>query len=127
MYVLYLQLQEEMLSAYQQIRGLCDTIRHQHKRNRNHSEESLSSHVEDLQIGLLNESVLELKGLCLSILENGKNCCYSQPETEKLEQKSQMMTLALKQKEAELKKKDEEIVALQSQVRILASIHNLIS
>lgn len=135
-----------MLSAYQQIRSLCSTIRHQEsnlceqlKRARNHSEDSLetsssssSSHVEEissLQIGLLNDSVLELKGLCHSLMQNSKNCpfCSSsgatalehQQKLQTSQHQSEMMTLALKQKESQLKKKDEEIVSLQSQVRII--------
>ena len=136
-----------MLSAYQQIRSLCSTIRHQEsnlceqlKRARNHSEDSLetsssssssSSHVEEissLQIGLLNDSVLELKGLCHSLMQNSKNCpfCSSSTAAAEHQQKlqtsqhqSEMMTLALKQKESQLKKKDEEIVSLQSQVRMI--------
>ena len=141
------QFQEEVLSAYQQIRSLCSTIRHQeqlsHRNNkhraRNHSEDSLdtnstssSSHLEDfqasldiqvasLQIGVLNDSVLELKGLCLNMMQNSQNnghlCHFCNPEAAGTATKqSEMMNLAFKQRETEIKKKDEEIVALQSQV-----------
>ena len=100
------------------------------KRARNHSEESLetssssSSSQEDftsgssLQIGLLNDSVLELKGLCLNIMENSKNCpfCNNMHHQPTIQQTNETMNLKLKQNETEMKKKEEEIVALQSQV-----------
>ena len=101
------------------------------KRARNHSEESLetssssSSSQEDftsgssLQIGLLNDSVLELKGLCLNIMENSKNCPFCNnmhPHQPTIQQTNETMNLKLKQNETEMKKKEEEIVALQSQV-----------
>lgn len=157
------QLREEMLSAYQQIRGLCSAIRHQellpkpqqqlhiqinttaqqtssvvgvdtnrNKRARNHSEDSLetssssSSSQEDfqqtssLQIGLLNDSVLELKGLCHNMMQNSKNCpfCNNDHHPSTLQQ-TETMNLKLKQREADMKKKEEEIVSLQSQLSVL--------
>jgi len=155
------QLREEMLSAYQQIRGLCSAIRHQellqskpqqlhtsqeqqrssttvvqdsnnrNKRARNHSEDSFetssSSSQEDypqssLQIGLLNDSVLELKGLCLNMMQNSKNCpfCNNTNNDHHLPlQQSETLNLRLKEKETDLKKKEEEIVSLQSQLSVL--------
>merc|ERR1719203_903103 len=158
------QLREEMLSAYQQIRGLYSAIRHQellpkpqqqlhiqinttaqqtssvvgvdtnrNKRARNHSEDSLetssstsSSSQEDfhtassLQIGLLNDSVLELKGLCHNMMQNSKNCpfCNNDHHPSTLQQ-TETMNLKLKQREADMKKKEEEIVSLQSQLSVL--------
>ena len=70
-----------------------------------------------LQIGLLNDSVLELKGLCHNMMQNSKNCpfCNNDHHPSTLQQ-TETMNLKLKQREADMKKKEEEIVSLQSQV-----------
>ena len=74
-----------------------------------------------MQIGLLNDSVLELKGLCLNMMQNSKNCpfCNTNDHHHLPLQQSETLNLKLKQKETEMKKKEEEIVSLQSQVGIL--------
>ena len=70
-----------------------------------------------MQIGLLNDSVLELKGLCHNMMQNSKNCpfCNNDHPPSTLQQ-TETMNLKLKQREADMKKKEEEIVSLQSQV-----------
>ena len=70
-----------------------------------------------MQIGLLNDSVLELKGLCHNMMQNSKNCpfCNNDHHPSTLQQ-TETMNLKLKQREADMKKKEEEIVSLQSQV-----------
>ena len=71
-----------------------------------------------MQIGLLNDSVLELKELWLALMQDSsKNCPFCLHHDDRShQQQSEMMSLALKQKDGELKKKEEEIVALQSEV-----------
>ena len=129
------QLGEEMLSAYQQLRVLCSQLRHDNGTNDEDESSSLgrgglnNSHRghgggSTLALGLLNEAVLEVKGLCLNLMNSGKpsgssgssSCplCSSHGNGKRA---NEDMTLALKQKEAQIRKREEEIASLQSQVR----------
>ena len=135
------QLGEEMLSAYQQLRVLCSQLRHDNGTNDDEDESSSlgrglnNSHRghgggSTLALGLLNEAVLEVKGLCLNLMNSGKpsgssgssSCplCSSHGNGKRA---NEDMTLALKQKEAQIRKRDEEIASLQSQVRVMSWIH----
>ena len=115
-----------MLSAYQQLRSLCSQIRHDTSIT---DESSLAclNNSSTLPLGHLNEAVLEVKGLCLNLMNSGKpgneessNCgsscpfCSSQSSNGK--RVNEDMTLALTQKEAQIRKRDEQIASLQSQV-----------
>ncbi len=81
------------------------------------------SQSSSLHVGLLNEAVLDLKGLCHNMLNvyvinhgasgNLKTCPYCQNE---IDTRAEEMTKTLRQKDSEIKRRDEEIANLQSQV-----------
>ena len=128
------QLGEEMLSAYQQLRVLCSQLRHDNGTNDEDESSSLgrgglnNSHRghgggSTLALGLLNEAVLEVKGLCLNLMNSGKplessslSCPLCSSHGNGKRRANEDMTLALKQKEAQIRKRDEEIASLHSQV-----------
>ena len=114
-----------MLSAYQQLKALCLQLHRKQGSSNNTTNNNKSSLVADLSeassadfvqnlhhlpLGHLNDIVLELK----SLIMNGSNSCPFCHTSDKVPE----MTLALKQKDLEIKKRDEEIASLQSQVRI---------
>ena len=68
----------------------------------------LQNHHQHLPLGHLNDIVLELKNLVM----NPQTCPFCHTKADKVPE----MTLALKQKDLEIKKRDEEIASLQSQV-----------
>lgn len=125
------QLKEEILSAYQQLRTLCSQMRQREakRRQRNMSsttDDSLETSSSEeyhlnqrsIHVGLLNESVLELKGLLHSLLRKDDLICEAM-ETHRTSETCDQMTVALKQNEVDLKRRDEEIANLQSQLSVL--------
>ena len=119
------QLAEEMLSAYQQLRILCSQLRHDGNGTNEDESGGLNntshrSSSSTLALGLLNEAVLEVKGLCLNLMNSGKPSAPSCPLCSSThgngKRANEDMTLALTQKEAQIRKRDEEIASLQSQV-----------
>ena len=112
-----------MLSAYQQLRVLCSQLRHGNGTNEVQDESSLNNTGSTLALGLLNEAVLEVKGLCLNLMNSGKplessslSCPLCSSHGNGKRRANEDMTLALKQKEAQIRKRDEEIASLHSQV-----------
>jgi len=120
------QLGEEMLSAYQQLRLLSSQLRHGNGTNEVQDESSLNNTGSTLALGLLNEAVLEVKGLCLNLMNSGKplessslSCPLCSSHGNGKRRANEDMTLALKQKEAQIRKRDEEIASLHSQLSVL--------
>ena len=135
-----LQLKEEVLSAHQQLRTLCGQLR-QSQRQRRNSEDSLkgstSSSDDDytlnsVHVGLLNEAVLELKGLLHGFLRRGvssgmasfdESFMKMESDLHKTNENCEKLSMSLKQNEIDLKRKDDEINQQLSKVLPLSSLH----
>ena len=131
-----LQLKEEILSSYQQIKTLCSQLRQRTRRNSNDSLETSSSseeivHPDSLKSGSLTSAMHELKGLVHDLLrKEAKGACLAcgadtnekirmEVKIHKTQEENEKLERRLKEVEDLGKRKDDEILDVKSKVTIV--------